>query len=246
VSFISDRIDALWQIPDDFSISQVNAGGIRKQSLLFYNFDHHVHHPKPTYSKQVAMATQPWPQYLVQSFTSVNQPQFSTDENAYYGPYARLLYYLFGLEGPFEISPQYLIPESPRNSTDVVALFTVELNKHPVFFILVKPPASHALDSKRKQADDQMRDRFRDLRRSLVTPRLPAISAFGTRLSFYEYTVATNTVVPAAIPAHPVILNDLAPADRWSCDLLDADGIARLRQIAQDVRAMCQALAIGL
>jgi hypothetical protein len=93
-------------------------------------------------------------------------------------------HHFFGVEGPFEISPQYHIPETPRDSIDVIALFTVELDKHPVFFIEVKAPASFAFDSKRKQADDQMRDHYRDLRHNLVTPRLPGISAFGTRMAF--------------------------------------------------------------
>jgi hypothetical protein len=44
---------------------------------------------------------------------------------------------------------------------------TSELDKHPVLFIEVKAPTSFA---KRKQADDQMRDIFRDLRHNLVTP----------------------------------------------------------------------------
>lgn len=57
-----------------------------------------------------------------------------------------------------------------------------------------------------------MRGCFWDLRRSLVTPRLPAISAFGTRLALYEYAVATNIVFLVAIPIDPVILNDVAPA----------------------------------
>ncbi|KAI0300334.1 hypothetical protein BC826DRAFT_950059 [Russula brevipes] len=153
----------------------------------------------------------PWPQWMTNSFLSANQPQFANDESAYYGPYTRLLYHLFGIEGPFEI-------------------------------ILIKPPSSFHLDSKRKQADDQMRDRFRDLRANLVTPRLPAISAFGTRVAFYEYIAATNAVTPPAIAADPIFLNDVAPADRWNYDLLEADGIARMRQVAQDVRAMCQAL----
>ena len=172
---------------------------------------------------------------MTNSFLSANQPQFANDENAYYGPYTRLLYHLFGIEGPFEIVP-------PRDPIDAVAMFTVELDKHPVLFIEVKPPSSFHLDSKRKQADDQMRDSFRDLRANLVTPRLPGISAFGTRVAFYEYIAATSAVTPPAIPADPMFLNDVAPADRWNYDLLEADGIARMRQVAQDVRAMCQAL----
>ena len=39
-----------------------------------------------------------------------------------------------------------------------------------------------------------------------------------------------------------IVLNHLAPADRWNYDILEADGIARMRQVAQDVRAMCEAL----
>ena len=180
---------------------------------------------------------------MTNSFLSANQPQFANDESAYYGPYTRLLYHLFGgIEGPFEITPQYHIPQAPRNAIDVVAMFTVEFNKHPVFFIEVKPPSSFHFDSKRKQADEQMRDRFRDLRPNIVTPRLPAISAFGTRVAFYEYIPATRGVTPPAIAADPMFLEDIAPADRWNYDLLEADGIARMRQVAQDVRAMCQAL----
>jgi hypothetical protein len=184
----------------------------------------------------------PWPQWLINSFASANQPQFATDESAYYGPYTRLLYHLFGIEGPFEITPQYHIPQTPRDSIDVVALFTVELNKHPVLFIEVKAPASFPLDSKRKQADDQMRDRFRDLRHTLVTPRLPGISAFGTRMAFYEYVAATNSLTPHVIPPDPESLNDVAPAGRWSYDLLQANGNAQMRRVVEDVKAMCQAL----
>jgi len=121
-------------------------------------------------------------------------------------------------------------------------VFTVELDKHPVFFIEVKAPASFALDSKRKQADDQMRDRFREVRHNLVTPRLPGISAFGTRMAFYEYVAATNTLTPRAISPDPVSLNDVAPAERWSYDLLEANGNAQMRKVVEDVKAMCQAL----
>ena len=177
-----------------------------------------------------------WPQWLINSFLIANQPQFAAIENAYYGPYNRLLYYLFGLEGPFEITPQL-----PHDSIDIAAMFTVELDQHPVFFIEVKAPAPFALDSKRKQADDQMRDRFRDLRHNLVTPRLPGVIAFGTRMAFYEYVAATNTLTPHVVSPDPDSLNDVAPAERWSYDLLEANGIAQMRQVVEDVKAMCQA-----
>jgi hypothetical protein len=112
----------------------------------------------------------PWPQWLIKSFELAKAPQFTTDESIYYGPYTRLLYHLFGIEGRFEIVPQFHIPQTSRDVVDVVTLFTVEVDKHPVFFIEVKAPACLAFDSKRKQADDQMRDHYRDLRHTLVTP----------------------------------------------------------------------------
>ena len=163
----------------------------------------------------------PWPQWLTNSFVSANQPQLADDGSVYYGPYTRLLYHLFGIEGPFEISPQFYMA---HDSIDVVTLFVVELNKHPVLFIEVKSPRSFTLNSKRKEADDQMRDHFRALRNGVVTPRLPGISAFGTRLAFYEYVSATTRLTPPAIIPDPEYLNDVAPAGRWSDDLLDING----------------------
>jgi len=87
-----------------------------------------------------------------------------------------------------------------------------------------------------------MRDRFRDLRHSLITPRLPGISAFGTRIAFYEYVTATHSLTPSAIAPSPTFFGDMVPADRWNYDLLEANGAARMREVAQDVMAMCQAL----
>ncbi|KAH6901294.1 hypothetical protein BKA70DRAFT_1374843 [Coprinopsis sp. MPI-PUGE-AT-0042] len=160
-----------------------------------------------------------------------NKPQFANNQSAFYGAYTRLLYHLFGLEGPFEIFPEFQTPGAPLGYDEVVAFFTV------------KSPASLALDFKRKQVHDQMRDYFRDLRHSAVTPRLPAICAFGTRLCFYEYAAANNTVVPASILAEPVILNDLAPAERWNCDLYYEAGIAGVCKVVHDIKEMCQVLA---
>jgi hypothetical protein len=194
--------------------------------------------------------TDSWPHWIVNSFASSNRPQFYSDENVYYGPYNRLLYHLFGFQGPFEVSPQYRIPQYIRGDAfDAVSPFIVQFvdsnnELRPVFFIDVKPPASFGLDTNRKQADDEMRNHFRDLRPKLVTPKLPGISAFGTRLAFYEYEATTNILTPHAIVPDPVILNDVAPAERWSYDILEPNGIAQLHEVVQDVKAMCQALLV--
>jgi hypothetical protein len=61
-------------------------------------------------------------------------------------------HYIEGISriGPFEISSQYRSPLTPRDPIDVVALFTVEIDKHPVLFIEVKVPAPIVLDAKPK------------------------------------------------------------------------------------------------
>ncbi|KAF9511371.1 hypothetical protein BS47DRAFT_1184033 [Hydnum rufescens UP504] len=64
----------------------------------------------------------------------------------------------------------------------------------------------------------------------------------GTHMAFDEYVAAASTLTPPAIAPDSIFLNDVAPADRWNYDLLEANGIARMRQVAQDVMAMCQAL----
>jgi hypothetical protein len=94
-----------------------------------------------------------------------------------------------------------------------------------------------ALTLKCKQADNQMRDRFRDLRLNLVTPRLPGISAFGTRMAIYEYVAVTNTLMPGCDLPDPVCLNDVAPAE-----MTFSRSTVALRCVSEDVRAMCQAL----
>ena len=39
-------------------------------------------------------------------------------------------------------------------------------------------------------------------------------------------------------PLDPLFLNDVPPAERWSCDLPEVNGIAKMREVAEDVKAM--------
>ena len=54
--------------------------------------------------------------------------------------------------------------------------------------------------------------------------------------------MAHNRVTPRAIVSDPDFLNDMAPVERWNCDILENEGIHRVRQVVQDVKAVCQAL----
>jgi len=182
---------------------------------------------------QTHYTTALWHPSLTTSFEHLDEPQFA---DAYYVPYATLLDNLFGIGGPFDTVWQF--DKTPHiGADDVHMTLTVTFNGHPVLFIQVNAPSSLCVDS--KQAHERMRDHFLDLRPNLATPRLLGISAFGTRMVFFEYTAATNTLIPPAIADHPKRPNRVASADGWSYDLLEADGVARMCQVFHDVRVMC-------
>ena len=187
-------------------------------------------------------ASHPWPEYIHRSFNSaiISDPS-GRDESVFYGPFTRLLCTLFSVDGPYEIVPQFksVALQGAQESINVVAVLVVGVNRHPIFFMEIKPPASLPYDSKREEADEQMRRRFRDLRQILAIPILHGISAFGTRLSFYEYDSATHVLQPEQVlQSHPSILAEVAPITRWDCDVLHQEGANRLRQVVNQVKEM--------
>lgn len=99
--------------------------------------------------------------------------------------------------------------------------------------------------AKREKADNQMRDRFRELGSpNLPVPKLYGISAMGTCFSIYEYTKETNRVTPPSIPRDRDS-NDVAPQVRSNHKLLEADGEAKFRSIVAEVKAVAQAIGNG-
>lgn len=60
----------------------------------------------------------------------------------------------------------------------------------------------------------------------------------GTRLCFYHLDttdVAADIIPLDNIPRHPTKVNDTAPVERWDCDILDAEGEARLRAVVDSI-----------
>jgi len=112
----------------------------------------------------------------------------------------------------------------------------------PIFILEIKPPGHINELSKREQADMQMRDCVRELITEFRVPKLHGVSALGVRLAFYHYDAATHALEPPSIPRDPIVVNDTAPAVRWSVDLLSDEGYERLVQLATDVKTMAQAL----
>ena len=60
----------------------------------------------------------------------------------------------------------------PKSPLLRVFILVVDANRHPVFFVEIRPPAEIPYDSKREEVDTQMRCRFRDLRQTLAIPIL--------------------------------------------------------------------------
>lgn len=190
----------------------------------------------------IAETTHPWPAYIHQSFKSaiLGDPS-GKDESVFYGPFTRLLYTLFSVESQYEVVPQFnsIVLQGGQGGINIVTVLVVEFNRRPVLFMEIRPPAAIPYDSKREEADWQMRRRFRDLRQTLSIPTLHGISAFGTRLSFYEYNAATCMLRPEVIRSDPSYLSDVAPIGHWDCDVLQHEGADRLKSVAEKVKEMC-------
>jgi hypothetical protein len=97
--------------------------------------------------------------------------------------------------------------------------------------------------SKREEADIQMRHRYADMIDTVIVPTFHGISAFGTRLCFYTCDQATRRITPGKIPRNDDFITDVAPIERWDCDILGEEGEARFRTIVAEVNAMCATLA---
>ena len=62
----------------------------------------------------------------------------------------------------------------------------------------------------------------------------------GPRFSVYEYNRATNTLLPPSITRDAMFVTDVAPADRWNYELLEDGGETKMRELVEEVKAMCK------
>lgn len=102
---------------------------------------------------------------------------------------------------------------------DFVVYFRVDLHRIPVFFVEVKTALTITILSARADADDQMRQRLRQLYDQSLS-ELRGISALGTKLCFYSLDKSLESLTPLAIPRNEAYINDTAPVARWDSDIL--------------------------
>lgn len=88
-----------------------------------------------------------------------------------------------------------------------------------MLFIEIKPSDHIHHISTRREADNQMRERFEKLFGKVKIDKLSGISTLGTRVCFYEINPQSGYIEPEAIPDDLVRIKDVAPAHRWSLDV---------------------------
>ncbi|KAF8161688.1 hypothetical protein B0H34DRAFT_806842 [Crassisporium funariophilum] len=176
----------------------------------------------------------PWPEFVAQQFELVNQ--FTTDESEYYGPFNTLLTTVFPPADSYQVSP---LNKRITGSMDFAVIYVIMKRKVPVLFIEIKTYLAFDRASSRKEADDQMRDRFLDFSSgNIAIPKLYGISALGTRFSVYEYTSGTRSLTPPRILPDPEIVTDTAPQKRWNYDVMELEGEARFMEIVAEIQEM--------
>ena len=138
---------------------------------------------------QVIQVMAGWPEYIIEQFSTMT-PQDEFEEPEYYGPYNSLLFNQFPPHEHFMIVPQY--KRQYPEDIDFTTIFIVQYQKHPIFFIEIKP-ASH-IKTNRPAADKEMREQFDALTDDLAIPTLYGISALGTCLCVYTFDKKTRAL----------------------------------------------------
>jgi hypothetical protein len=152
--------------------------------------------------------------------------------HSYYIPYNKLLYTTFPPSSHFAVAPQlYPLLDSPRSRSRRFG-YEIWWNEYPVFVLQLKDPRTINSAEAREEADREMRHRLRGVIDRCPLPTLHAVSAFGTKLSFFEYPKDGN-ILPACIQGDE---GDKVPMERWSYDLLELAGGNKLRALLEAIK----------
>ena len=165
----------------------------------------------------------------------------TASEKSFYGPWNRLLNTMFPVDSKFEV-----VPESPpvtlHEVVDFLILLIIYVEGTPVFVVEVKPPADFRFPSKRQEANQQLRRRLVDNSVDTEIPVLHGISAFGTKIAFYNYDLATKVTEPRKITPDPELVTDATPEEWWAFDILEEEGAKKFQDVVENVKEMCSPL----
>ncbi|KAH9007698.1 hypothetical protein EDB83DRAFT_700148, partial [Lactarius deliciosus] len=149
-----------------------------------------------------------WSSKVTKRFSAV---PVNVPENDYYAPYNKFLNSLFPPDSDYTVVLRSYSILNSHKSVDLVIGFVVLLEDEPVLFLEIEEPRRITLTSARKEVDNHMRIRTRDLAPTCPLEILNGVSAFGTQLSFYTCDKQTRMIIPARI-SH---METDAPLDRW-------------------------------
>ncbi|KIL57874.1 hypothetical protein M378DRAFT_87324 [Amanita muscaria Koide BX008] len=175
-----------------------------------------------------------WPEPITLQFELIDK--LTTDEGAYYGPFISLLHTLFPGSKHYQVSPMF---DPIADSIGFTVIYLNARRKVPLLFLEMNNDVAYDSDDARKAADNQLRGFFEVLGGCIPIPKLYSISALGTRICIYEYTVASRSLTPLpTTPPNTEVVADVAPKERWNLDIMEPQGEARLREIVGDIKAM--------
>ncbi|KAJ6486510.1 hypothetical protein C8R47DRAFT_1128647, partial [Mycena vitilis] len=140
-----------------------------------------------------------WPDSILRRFTAVPA---NPRENDLYGPWNKLLTYVFPPASDFTVAPQSYLLSTSRETADFAVEYEILYNNVPVLIVEIKPPGNLRLPSAREEVDNQIRRRLRDLSVDCLLPTLHAVSAFGTQLAFYR-KAKDQQIIPRSRIARP-------------------------------------------
>ncbi|KAJ6501936.1 hypothetical protein C8R45DRAFT_1091855 [Mycena sanguinolenta] len=174
-----------------------------------------------------------WPEFILDEFATVPEGN-DVNEKEFHGPYNKLLY---TLSPPTANTPLYPSPrvhlgaEATRGSE-------VSVDAHGCGRPDSAPPRGSCTQVHRSAT----RRRFNLINPDAAETPLPvlyAVSAIGTKLSFYTHTKGRkDPILPAGIPYDRIRVNDVAPREWWALDILE-DGEQRLRTVIDEIKASC-------
>ncbi|KAL4067259.1 hypothetical protein V8B97DRAFT_943359 [Scleroderma yunnanense] len=186
----------------------------------------------------------PWSEKVLQQFQAVPVlPLLLQDQ--YHGPFNKLLHTLFPVDSDFTVSPQFLMPLA-EESADFIVMFEILVQNRPVLVLQLKDLRDLQFISSRQTAHQQIRRHMGDIAEAGLCPirTLYGIIAMGTRMCFYHVDARDPhpCIVPVALSRHPTRINNPAPEEWWDCDVLKADGEARLREVVDEIMEACTEL----
>ncbi|THU87957.1 hypothetical protein K435DRAFT_730322 [Dendrothele bispora CBS 962.96] len=186
----------------------------------------------------------PWPPHIRRKSDRLTDTE--NIENKFYPLYDDILNECFPRDR-FSICPQYATPLAQTggigaiNFTISYAIEALDLDS-VVFFVEIKPPTHLHVQYARKEANNQMRQRFLEISHLARVPKLYGISAIGRRVYYYAYNKATGAIESAAIHDSSAYVVDTAPTERWDSDIMEEEGRDRFLEVVREIQNMVDAL----